>query len=108
MPNLFKVVIKVDGHGNILFDPAALTVAAGDQISWTNYDAVDHLPGVVNTDGSCVGLVDRAVHGHGGVPTTFSPSPQYDSNNNQIAYNFSYTCCDNRSVTGSMNVQPTP
>jgi plastocyanin len=108
VPILYKIDIRVDGGGNILFEPAALTVSAGDQISWTNYDSVSHLPGVINSDGSCVGLVDNPVPGHGGVSATFSPSPQYDANNNQIAYQFAYTCCDNRSITGSMSVQPTP
>lgn len=108
MPNLYKVNIKVNGAGNILFDPATLNVNAGDQISWTNFDLTDHLPGVINSDGTCVGLVDRPVPGNGGVSVTFSPSPQYDSNNNQVAYQFAYTCCDNRGITGAMNVQPTP
>jgi plastocyanin len=108
MPNSYKVDIKADASGNILFVPADLTVNAGDQISWTNYDSVAHLPGVVNNDGSCVGLVEDPAPPHGGVTDTFSPSPQYDSNNNQIAYLFSYACCDNRFITGIIHVQPTP
>jgi plastocyanin len=109
MPNLYKVEIKAEGTGNIVFDPATLTVNAGDQISWTNYDSVSHLPGVVNNDGSCVGLIDKAVDGNGGVSDTFSPSPQYDSTNTiQQPYNFPYTCCDNKNIQGKIFVQPTP
>ena len=108
MPNLYKIGIKVEPSGNIVFDPADLTVFAGDQISWTNFDSVPHLPGALNTDGSCVGLVDRSVAGNGGVSTTFSPSPQFDVNNNQTPYSLNVACCDNPAITGKINVQPTP
>lgn len=109
MPALHKVNINVDrGSNNVVFDPADLTVDAGDQISWTNNDSVPHLPGVINDDGSCVGLVDDKVPPRGGVSSIFSPTPQVDSNNNQIQYEFQYTCCDNRNIIGSMTVQPTP
>ena len=107
MPNLYKVDIKIGGGGNILFEPATLTVQAGDQINWTNYDSVSHLPGVVHNDGSCVGLIEKAVSGHGGVSDNFSPSRQYDpSGQVQLAYSFNYSCCDNRSIAGVINVEP--
>jgi plastocyanin len=109
MPDLYKVNIKPDGNGNVVFDPSTLTVNAGDQISWTNFDSVAHLPGVVNDDGSFVGLVDNSVPGHGGVSNTFSPSAQYDSTQTiQQPYSFTYTCCDNTSIKGTINVEKTP
>ena len=89
------------------FNPATVSVWAGDQISWTNNTDVAHQPGVLNLDGSFASF--QATPIMPGQPSdVFSPQAQLDGDGNQQPYPINYECQIHPSEKGIIQVQVTP
>ena len=71
-----KTVVVTMAHGNV-FQPATLTIAVGDTVTWTNTDTIPH------TTMAGAGQMD--------MPAMAMPSPLWDSGNLNPGQSFSFT-----------------
>lgn len=101
-----KIYIQ-KAKGVTSFNPATVSVWAGDQISWTNNTDVAHQPGVQNPDGSFASFQATPID-PGDPSDVFSPQAQLDSSGNQQAYTINYVCQIHPSEKGVINVEVTP
>ncbi|SPF51765.1 hypothetical protein SBA4_470014 [Candidatus Sulfopaludibacter sp. SbA4] len=105
----YKINIDPSGQSAV-FNPSTQAVDAGDQVSWTNNDSKPHWPGLLNPDGSFVGLVDRELTTSPpfNVSSVWSAPARVDSNGNQISYTLTYVDRYDHNMQGIFQINPTP
>src|SRR5215831_5435101 len=72
-----QIAIERLPGGKASFTPSAITVWAGDQVTWKNLTTQDHDPGVLNKDESFVGFFDGPLK-PGKMSQVFSPGAELD------------------------------
>jgi plastocyanin len=102
-----QIAIERSPRGGASFTPTAITVWAGDQVTWKNLTTDDHDPGVLNKDESFVGFFGAPLK-PGTMSQVFSPGAELDKDNKQVPYTIRYLCKLHRGEQGTIQVIPTP